>query len=300
MTIVSSANYSMTDTYEPLWFTGASGVGNVGAYSKDGINWTEVTLPSSADWVGTETDRSVFVISAYNSNSAIYSRNGINWTTSTLPATTTWASSTFAEGRFLILSFTSVTAYSTDGGKTWTQGSMPSSRNWVSVAYGGGKYVAIAGNSNIAAHSSDGINWTEVTLPSTQFWQSVDYVNGNFVAVCSGAVSIYSTNGGVSWTQIAITNANWRCRSNGSRIVAINLSFNNIIRYTSDGTSWTSATLPASATLFGINYGGDRWVATPNNEGGRTQGFYSTDNGATWTGFNMPSSRNWRLCNFKN
>jgi hypothetical protein len=301
MNIISSANYSMIDKYEPLWFTTSGAVNNLGAYSRNGINWTETTtLPSTSDWVSVETDRSVFNTYAYGTSSAAYSRNGINWVATTLPANTTWATSTFGDGKFLVISFTAVTAYSTNGGKTWTQGSMPNSRVWIGVAYGGGKFVAVVNNSNIAAHSSDGISWTEVTLPSSGLWQTISYANGNFVIVPSdGSKSLYSTNGGVSWTQISMLQGNWRCNSNGTRIVAVDLAFTNRILYTSNGTSWTSVTLPASATLFGINYGGDKWVATPHSTGGRLQGFYSIDNAVSWTGFNMPNSRNWRLLNYK-
>jgi hypothetical protein len=300
MNIISSAHYSMKDSYEPLWFITTGANNNIGAYSLDGINWVETTLPSSQDWVAVDTDKSVFNITSFNSTAGIYSRNGIDWNTSTLPTTTTWGTSCYGDGKFLVISFTSLTAYSTNGGKTWTQGSMPNSRTWIAAAYGGGKFVAVVLNSNIAAHSVDGITWTEVTLPSTGFWQSIAYVNGNFVVVPSqGAKSLYSSDGGLTWNEISFLTGNWRCSSSGSRIVAVDLALSNVIAYTENGTSWTTATLPEQATLLGIRYGGDKWVATPNSNGGRLKGFYSTNNGVTWTGFNMPNSRNWRLLNYK-
>jgi hypothetical protein len=77
-----------------------------------------------------------FVAVARNSNKAAYSADGINWAETTLPSSASWYSVTYGNGKFVAVVYNSnKAAYSTDG-RTWTETTLPSSGNWESVAYG--------------------------------------------------------------------------------------------------------------------------------------------------------------------
>lgn len=64
-----------------------------------------------------------------------------------------------------------------------------------------------------------------------------------------------------------------------------------------NGTTWTTATLPASTTWSGLGYGNKYWVAlrTASN-----LSHFSNDNGVTWKQATMPSSANWTHIAFGN
>ena len=55
---------------------------NKGAYGTDGINWIEMTLPTSTDWKSVCYGDGVFVAVSYESTSTACSNDGINWTES--------------------------------------------------------------------------------------------------------------------------------------------------------------------------------------------------------------------------
>jgi hypothetical protein len=150
--------------------------GNTGAYSTDGITWTETTLPSSASWNAIAYGNGKFVAIGYDSDKAAYSTDGITWTATTLPndvlATTFWNSVVYGNGKFVaVITDGDKAAYSTNG-TTWTAATMPSSDYWFKVVYGNGKFVAI---SNKAAYSTDGITWTATTMPSSASWEGIAY-----------------------------------------------------------------------------------------------------------------------------
>ena len=121
------------------------------------------------------------------------------WTQSTLPSTANWFSVCYGNGKFVTVAYNSnISAYSTDG-ITWTQTTLPSNTYWYSVCYGNGKYVTVANDSNISAYSTDGITWIQTTLPSSKSWRSVCYGNGKFVTVAYDSnISAYSTDGTLS------------------------------------------------------------------------------------------------------
>ena len=56
-----------------------------------------------------------------------------------------------------------------------------------------------------------------------------------------------------------------------------------------NGTTWTAATLPSSAAWESVTYGNGTFVAVA---GGSTTAAYST-NGTTWTAASLPSSAAW-------
>ena len=125
-----------------------------------------------------------YVAIAQSSNVFAYSTDGINWTQGTMPSSQYWENICYGNGKFVVIaengSDTNIYAYSTDG-ITWTQGTMPRIQVWRSVCYGNGKFVAVADSSKFA-YSTDGITWTEGIMPSP-FWDLVCYGNNKFVAI---------------------------------------------------------------------------------------------------------------------
>ena len=252
---------------------------DTGAYSTDGINWTQTTLPAKKYWRSVCYGNGKFVaVTSNNSDVAAYSTDGINWTQTTLSASAYWNSVCYGDGKFMAVGQGTGAAYSTDG-INWTQATLPTD-NWRSVCYGGGKFVAVAENTTDAAYSTDGINWTQTTLPADMTWYSVCYGGGKFVAVAyHSATGAYSTDG-INWTQATLsTTTNWEsiCYGDG-KFVAVAEDTTDAA-YSTDGINWTQTTLPFRAYWWSVCYGNGEFVAVAQN---RNVAAYSTD-GITWT-----------------
>jgi hypothetical protein len=191
-----------------------------------------------------------------------YSTNGTTWSAGgALPATSTWTSLAYGAPSgtstwIAVANSTTNTAKSVDGGTTWTAGgALTVSGNWSAIAYGNGKFIAVMSGATTNNVSTNGSSWSAGgALPgSTNAWTGVAYGPGTWVAVASGGtVAAYSTN---------------------------------------DGTTWTAATLPASATWSSVTFGNGRFVAVAS---GSTSAAYSLD-GITWyaSGAGLPVSQTW-------
>ena len=251
---------------------------DVAAYSTDGINWTLTTLPAEAKWQSVCYGNGKFMAVAKDSNTASYSKDGIDWTQATLPASVRWQSVCYGNGKFVAVANNSnVAIYSTDG-INWTQTTLPSSTYWLSVCYGNGKFVVVAG-SIIAAYSEDGINWTQTKMPTSSSWQSVCYGNGKFVAVAKDSNTAAYSKDGVNWTQTRTPDLNpspiptpdlapityWKsvCYGNG-KFVAVGDETDAVV-YSTDGVSWTQATLPANTGWQSVCYGNGKFVVVADN-----------------------------------
>lgn len=163
----------------------------------------------------------------------------------------------------------------------WTRTMMPIKRHWCSVCYGNGKFVATVGNvpSDVAAYSTDGINWTLTTLPAEAKWQSVCYGNGKFMAVAKDSNTAAYSKDGVNWTQTRTPDLNpspiptpdlapityWKsvCYGNG-KFVAVGDETDAVV-YSTDGVSWTQATLPANTGWKSVCYGNGKFVVVADN-----------------------------------
>ena len=84
---------------------------------------------------------------AANSNIAIYSTDGINWTQTTLPVSANWVSVCYGNDKFVAVAHArKFAAYSTDG-INWSEITMLVPGTWESICYGGGKFVAVINGS---------------------------------------------------------------------------------------------------------------------------------------------------------
>ena len=243
-----------------------------GAYSTDGITWTEMSMPAVGSWIVTYGDDKFVAVSSGDTNGA-YSTNGINWTEMNMPASRSWNGLTYGNGKFVAVAASSDKgAYSTDG-VTWTEMSMPASRDWASVTYGDGKFVAVVVDSLYGAYSTDGITWTEMSMPTSGIWRRVTYGNGKFVAVASGNTNgAYSTDG-ITWTEMSMpTSRSWIGITYGDgKFVAVAYNSDKGA-YSTDGITWTETTLPASIRWNDVTYGDGKFVAVAQ----------SSANGAYW------------------
>jgi hypothetical protein len=197
------------------------------------------------------------------------------------------------------------------------------------VAFNGVRFVAVAkvtystqqpaGSRSLSVlSSSDGASWTARTLPLpvntsvviTSSWKTVVAVNGVFVigAVArqvSGGNMIYipyiwTSSDGVSWTQSAFGSSATNADPSGiptidvfsdlasSGTVAVGVK-GTTARYTTDGTTWGTSTLPVSCDR--ISYAAGYFWAFSSASG--TDVLYSI-NGTSWTLGTMPVSTLWR------
>ena len=108
--------------------------GTVGAVSTDGVEWTELTLPSGV-WTNVAYGNCYWVVLG-DSLVAYSASNGLGWRTSQLPTTSTWSSIVYGNGTFVAISSDNTrAAYSTNQGLTWNASSLSSSTDTVSYTH---------------------------------------------------------------------------------------------------------------------------------------------------------------------
>lgn len=144
---------------------------------------------------------------------------------------------------------------------------LPESKSWEGAAYGAGRFVVASGytsklvDGNIVRTpgktigSGDGENWEDIEFPTKGAWTSIAYGNGRFVAVDHGAAAVTS----------------------GSATIAGALTSNKAA-YSTDGVSWSAATLPVYSLWKDIAYGNGRFVALTSSS------VSYSDDAVTWNG----------------
>jgi hypothetical protein len=237
----------------------ASGYGGIWV-STDGINW----LP-----VGTSgTDSEVFT-----------SSNALNWLETSSGTTSELVSVAHGENIFVAVANDGTILTSTDGA-TWFQQPINAPIWPVQITFGKGQFV-IAGLYGSGV-SSDGIHWSMYPSENVTF-NSVGYGNGLFVAGgWDGGVAVSSN--GTNWIQTdPSTPRLWDIAYGKGVYVAVGDSFwngsqwINTVITSRDGTNWTQTSSFPGDGLFGVTYGGGRFVAV----GAWGAVFYSED-GFDW------------------
>ena len=244
---------------------------NAGAYSKDGDNWTAMTLPTSATWSsvahgliddGSSTAKISRFVAISESSNAAWSANGVTWTPSTLPASVTWVSVAYGNGRFVAIASNSTTVAVSLDGEVWDiTGTLPGT-GYTDIAYGQGKFVVVSTASDAAAFSTTGVAWTASTLPASANWSSVAYGNNMFVAVASnsndGAIS---ADGGATWNAITVgsldgsSTAGYQKVRYGQGVFLATAWITGLTGYTyvaqsDNGTVWTTKGVEGSGAGF--------------------------------------------------
>lgn len=229
--------------------------------STDGETWSAGTFPSSATWRGAGTNGSRVVVLS-TGTSALYSDNGTTWTavskTSGSTTQVIWDGTRFISTQ--TVGGTSGGILTSTDGTSWNSLSNINSRQ--SIAYdGSGRYIATrtASNAAVSTCTTDPTvsgNWSDVTMPSTSVWASIVYGSGRWVAFIDGS-STYA--------------------------------------HSTNGTTWTTASLGGGGTNFGSQ--GQAKATFANGKfyyGSKSSqlGLFSSINGTTWTAQEIVSSSN--------
>jgi len=93
------------------------------AYSFDGIDWIESTLPAAAAWNSIKYGQGVFLVTGSSTALALSSQDGLIWTTRTLPLNSSWQSNAFGNPGntpvWVVTTTTTTGAYLSVGAKTF-------------------------------------------------------------------------------------------------------------------------------------------------------------------------------------
>ena len=235
-----------------------------------GFTSTARTMSTSASWVGVAFGNSIFVAIPSGANTTATSLNGTSWTTAgNLPASATWTS--IAAGQIsgvwywvAVRSGSDQAAYSTDNGTIWNSSTLPNSGTWTSVVFFQDRFIAVRSGSTEAAYSTNGTTWTAATLPSSSNWNDLE---GGLVGTAEyivaiatgGTAAAYSVDLGVTWSAATLPGStlDWRAVTFGnSRFFAIARG-SATAAISTNGTTWTSVTLPSSANWNNVVFGDD-------------------------------------------
>ncbi len=312
---------------------------NAAAYSTDGVTWTTATLPANADstesdWRDVAFGNNRFVAIADNAAQVAISLNGITWSSAQLPISADWRRVTYGNGLFVALAENNVAASSPDG-ITWTErniyatsidvletskdtvvdwaaGTATSAGLWRAIAHNGSnRYVMVGGDGStgLASYSSNGISWTAGTMPvGGDGPYAVAFGSGLWVAPYSGSNDVATSSDGITFSfqsNVLPATRDWRAIAFGNgTFVIVDSSGTTGAATSTNGTTWTSRTLSASAEWSSVAFGTigatNYFVAVSGITGNSNAGSYSTDNGATWSASTLPSSTRWSSVAFGN
>ena len=202
--------------------------------------------------------------------------------------------------------------------KTWTQVSLPASAGatYNDVLWDGSRFIAVGAG---LISSTDGSNWTVgFAASSGQLWNAIALSSGNYVVVGSDATSVLRSTDGQKWTPVStgftvssfsLSPSNGSnlslsgIASNGSGFVAMGYQYStigdiqspnaDIMATSSDGSTWSPATLPSNPNgLFDVGAQNNVAWGTGTGPGiyvaGGGTGVYTSPNGTTWTLVNFP------------
>jgi hypothetical protein len=301
---------------------GANSATTAAATSLDGITWTAMTMPSSAQWTaiayGAVSGIGYYVAVARESSSAAYSRDGVNWTLANIGEVADWCDIAYGNGVFVAISesdsSSTFRAWSSNNGATWNTTTFASGAK--AIAYGYSRFVVVEGNfSNAVAYSTNGATWTVTTLPSNDDstesnWIDIAYGNGRYVAISdSSAMAAYSFNG-ATWYKSNLPGIyEWSSIGYGQGVFYAT-TLGDVSASSPDGVNWTlrdgsyasfditntakdtnsayaeTSTL-TSGTWSDIIWSGTQFVAVGTDG---ANGLYATSaTGASWTGSTLPT-----------
>jgi hypothetical protein len=243
------------------------------------MNWTRLDDIDHA--YGIAYGNNKFIIPSYTKT--YYSANGINWMTNNSAPSDSVQDFCFADNKFITVG-TYYIYYSTDG-INWTKTNTPDAL-WEAIAYGNGKYVVVSDYERKCAVSTNGINWTVYSLPHFDIndpnnitvipYNSMVYMFNKFIAL-SDTYNFYITStDGINWTRTDITDGiNWTRTDidfHTNKLKVINNELwafgGTAARYTSNGTNWTTVSLPIYS--YDINYGNEKYVAVGSKTSSKT------------------------------
>lgn len=205
------------------WFMFGTGSANANTnnyyYSTDGSSWTTGTLPVSDQW-GLSAHNGTYLVAYqyFAGGSSVYTTtNGTTWTARSVGSTSTaWTTMKYLDGRWWIGSNSNTARYSASAdASTWGSVSGISSVN--DIEFGNGTHIIVGGNKICTSDPTNAANWTSLTLPTVS---------------------------GASASTIAFGNGIWVVGYGGASTSTATYA------YSTDGTSWSTGTLPAALGTF--------------------------------------------------
>ena len=183
------------------------------------------------------------------------------------------------------------------------------------AGYGiGGRYVALRSGSTVGATSEDGILWTTRTslMPSGADWSAITsglFEDGSTVGKVSKFVAVAGTSAnttgayssdGITWTAASmVTSATWVDVAFGAQKFVAVSSDFTTVRISSDGESWDQSGVLTTTGFTAIAYGKNRFVAIKSGSSVTNHATSTTVTG-TWTAGALPSSSNWNSIAYGN
>lgn len=224
---------------------------------------------------------------------------GDNWTART-GANAATASVAFGNSTYVIAGgFSTSNVQTSSDTISWTSRTVNATYYYGEVSSSGSLFVlsvysntGFTVNPNIAYSSSDGITWTQRTLATSTVSRSSAYGLGYFIIpgfynninTGSAATSIHYSTDGVNWSSSAVTLKGWDIAFGNSRFVVSNQNSATSF-YSTNGTSWTSATMPSTSFWQSVSFGNGLFIMGTSGTGYAT----STD-GITWTARTFPAT----------
>jgi hypothetical protein len=252
--------------------------GNSGAYSYDGLDWTETVLPEDESPIfGMAYGEGIIVAPYYDSRNVAVSTDGITWTkqANVLPSVRDDLGSNFE---------TTVTG----------------------VAYGNGKFIAVDLLQDLTFVSNNGLTWNyngNVALGSQEgfptgfgFKISIQFGGGTFMIRTQNTFNsvhggvIRSTDNGASWSvsEFSGPDGSWVLGYGNNKWIALPQTGESTGRTigmisTDNGATWANTTIPAGL-YSSIIHDGTKFVGMPN-----TGNIIVSANGTTWSSITPPN-----------
>lgn len=176
----------------------------------------------------------------------------------------------------LVLRATDAAGYRADSNAFEFDVTAPAVARWVAFRWDG---------SGAIMNSDDGATWAEAATAGSPVIFSACYGDGKFVGVgyntgTLAARAIVSSDG-TTWSSHSMSPGNVSNVAYGAGVFVASLE-SNAVRYSADGASWTSVTLPGSGNGRGLAFGAGVFVRL-RYSGSNTARVLTSPDGVTWT-----------------
>jgi hypothetical protein len=250
--------------------------------SPDGFTWTTHESGNTAGlFYDIEYGDGIWIAAPSWPTNLQSSTDGITWT----PLNGTGGSQSFygvGFGNGTFIAAGSISRKSTDGA-TWTRLASGPEGDLMAATYGNGTWVSVGTKGSILYSTDDGLTWSDVSPDQTSLINAIIWDGSQFVGI--GNKSWVSPNG-MDWTSHSLgffPTMQTLAFGNGVYFAA---GENMEMRRSTDGKSWTTATLPVNANGRQVVFGDDTFLLVTENwinpDPQRGQIFISSD-GETWT-----------------
>jgi hypothetical protein len=241
----------------------------------DFYDWVPCVVPTTNDFQAVTFFGNRLVAVGEN-GTVVYSDDYVNYTNVPLNTSPNWLIAVTASSNLLVTVGDNAILYSSTNGANWTAQAKPPNvgSDWlVSAAWGNGTFV-IGGDNGYIATSANGTSWTShaISTSGSIFW--LCYVPGSgsptnfpyagFWAATDSGQAWYSTNNGVNWKQfssINSTNIFYSLAANKSTGL---VAGDDDVRLGTNTTKWTQQTGTGITNAPIWTYYDARWNAGGN------------------------------------